>query len=366
MDPGRNGETDSMDRVYDRSRRRFVAGGAAALALPTVAGVAGADGRGGEDDGGTGDGDGLHAHDVTARDGLRLRVWERSPADPDEAVLFVHGATYGGRSMFDPPVPEGYETWLRFAANRGQAAFAVDVRGYGESERPPLEMRNGEPPVRASQAACDVADALAWIRDEGFDRVHLVGVSWGTNVAGTLFEEHDPAEYGIASLVQQAPVYDPSPELREEFAHDGTPYRTVTKPEVEERWNAQIPEGEEPAAWRDGDPGDDFVLDAVWEALHDSGQRADDEEILAPNGTLEDVQRAPVYDAGAIDVPTLVARPSLDTTSTREDATGLYDALEVPDGRAEYAEFDGGTHMIHLERRRHALFDATDAFQGRS
>jgi pimeloyl-ACP methyl ester carboxylesterase len=346
-----------MDRGYDRSRRRFLAGSAAALALPTFAGAAGADGSEGETN------DGLRAHDVTARDGLRLRLWERSSDDPEEAVLFVHGATYGGRSMFDPPVPREYETWLRFAVNRGRAAFAVDVRGYGESERPELEMRDGEPPVRADAAARDVADALERIREEGYERIHLVGVSWGTNVAGTLFSEHDPAEYGVASLVQQAPVYDPSPELREEFDHDGTPSRTVTREEVEERWNAQIPGDEDPAAWRGADAGDDVVLDAVWEALHDSGQRANEDGILAPNGTLEDVQQAPVYDPGDVDVPTLVARPSLDTTSTREDALALYDALEVPEGRAEYAEFDGGTHMIHLERRRHALFEAVHAFQ---
>ena len=353
-------DDEPTDRDYDRSRRRFLAGSAVALALPTVASTAGANEYGSDD--------GPEAHDVTARDGLRLRVWEHSPADPEEAVLFVHGATYGGRSMFDPPVPQEYETWLRFAANRGQAAFAVDVRGYGESERPEFVMRNGEPPVRATTAACDVADALGWIR-ERFDRVHLVGISWGTMIAGTLFSNHDPE---VASLVQQAPVYDLSPELREAFDHDGTPTRTVTKAGVEERWNAQIPENEDPVAFRgadldpDSDSDDDFVLDGVWKALHDSGQRASEKEILAPNGTLEDVQQSPVYDAADITVPTLIARPSLDTTSTREDALALYDALEVPEGRAEYAEFDGGTHMIHLEQRRHALYDAVYGFQGRA
>lgn len=347
---------EPTNRRFDRSRRRFLAGSAATLALPTVASAASASEHGAETD------DGLEAHDVTAGDGLRLRVWERSPDDPEEAVLFVHGATYGGRSMFDPPVPQEYETWMRFATNRGQAAFAVDVRGYGESERPEFVMRNGEPPVRATRAACDVADALAWI-GERFDRVHLVGVSWGTMIAGTLFDDHDPE---VASLVQQAPVYDLSPELREAFDHDGTPYRTVTKPEVEERWNAQIPEDEDPAAFRGADPDDDFVLDAVWEALHDSGQRASEEEILAPNGTLEDVQQSPVYDAAAIDVPTLIARASLDTTATRADAFRLYDDLTVPEDRAEYVEFEGATHMIHLERRRHALYEAVHAFQGRA
>lgn len=103
----------------------------------------------------------------------------------------------------------------------------------------------------------------------------------------------------------------------------------------------------------------------MWEALYDSGQRADEGEILAPNGTLEDVQQSPVYDPSDVTVPTLVARPSLDTTSTRADALALYDALEVSEGRVEYAEFDGATHMIHLERRRRALYDAAYAFQGR-
>lgn len=346
-----------MDRGYDRSRRRFLAGSASVLALSTLVGTVGAET--------VEDPSSPTAHDVTARDGTRLRVWERSPSDAEEAVLFVHGATYAGRSMFDPPVPADYETWLRFAENRGQAAFAVDVRGYGESERPSLETRNGEPPVRARTAACDTHDTLGWIR-ERFDRVHLVGISWGTVIAGVLFSNHDPE---VASLVQQAPVYDPAEELREEFDHGGEPYRTVTKAEVEERWNAQIPRDADPAAFRDSDSGDDFVLDAVWEALYGSGQRTDERAepaILAPNGTLEDVQQSPVYDPADISVPTLVTRPSLDTTSTREGALALYDALDAPEGHAEYLEIDGGTHMLHLERRREALYEAAYGFQRRS
>lgn len=347
----------AANRGDDRSRRRFLQGSAVAIALSTVGRTVGAQ---------TGAATGPNAHDVTARDGLTLRVWERSPDDAEEAVLFVHGATYGGRSMFDPPVPEGCETWLRFTADRGRAAFAVDVRGYGDSERPELEMRNGEPPVRARTAARDVADTLAWLREEGFDRVHLVGVSWGTTIAGTLFSEHDPEGQGVVSLVQQAPVYDPSPELREAFDHDATPSRLVMKSEVEERWNAQIPDAEDPAEWRGGEPDHDVVLEAVWEALYDSGQRADEGEILAPNGTLEDVQQSPVYDPADVSVPTLVARPSLDTTSTRKDALRLYDALDVPDDRTEYLEIDGGTHMVHLERRRHALYEMVYSFQQRA
>lgn len=57
---------------------------------------------------------------------------------------------------------------------------------------------------------------------------------------------------------------------------------------------------------------------------------------------------------------------SLDTTPTREDALRLYDALDVPDDRVEYLEVDDWTHMVHLERRRHALYDAVYGFQQRA
>ena len=62
-------------------------------------------------------------------------------------------------------------------------------------------------------------------------------------------------------------------------------------------------------------------------------------------------------------MPTLVVRGSLDITSTRADALSLFDALDVPGEGTEYIEIAGGTHFVHLERRRHALYDAVDRFQ---
>lgn len=321
------------------------------------------------------------AHDVTARDGLTLRLWEHESEAVEEAVLFVHGATYSGRAAFAPS--ETGRFWLDATAEAGRGAFAVDLRGYGHSERPVSpDAALDEPPVRAPQAADDVADALAFVR-ERFGRVHLVGYSWGTVICGVLLTRSDaPA---VASLTQFAPVYRMPADRADEFdpGDPPQPYRTVTKAGARERWDDQAPGGVSPTALRGGDVGNgdddgdgdgddgDAVFEAFWTALVESGQGEDTEEgtIVAPNGTLVDLQdstEAPVYAAGAITTPALVIRGSWDPTSTRSDALGLYDDLGATGNRKEYIEIAGGTHFLPLERRRGALYDAVRAFQRRA
>jgi len=291
--------------------------------------------------------------DVAAPDGTTIRRWERVPPDATEAVFFVHGATYGGRSAFDP----AGVSWLESAASGGRAAYAVDVRGYGDSERPaaldaPAEA-NG-PVVRASTAASDVAAALGDVRD-AYDSVHLVGYSWGTIIAGLAILDRGVE---VESLVAYGPVYRPPESHRGRFDVGDPPaaYRRVTRTEARERWAAQRPDGTVPEG----------AFDAFWEALASSGQRAGDDVVVAPNGTLVDIEAAidaPPYDAGAVDLPTLVVRGSLDTASTRTDALGLYDALGAED--RSYLEIAGGTHFLQFEPRRAVLFDAVSGFHDR-
>lgn len=306
-------------------------------------------------------------HDVAASDGTRLRVWERSAATPDRAVLFVHGATYPSTAIFAPRDTPAY-SWLRAVADAGHAGFALDVRGYGDSERPPAmtgDPTDADPPVRADTAAADLRDALEAVRERVDCEVHLVGTSWGTMIAGRLLSAGD---HGLATATLHAPVYRPSAELVEGLDLGDPPraYRRVSRSAVRERWDRQLPG--EPARYRGGDAESDPVFDAFWETLAASGQ-GDGDAIVAPNGTLLDLRDAvagdPGYDPDAIDVPTLVIRGSLDPTSTRADATALYDDLDVSGDRTEYAELAGGSHFLHLERRRRALYDAVDRFQAR-
>lgn len=313
----------------------------------------------------------VSAHDIEAADGTRLRLWERSASDPDRAVLFVHGATYASRAIFAPRgAPE--HSWLAAVADAGDAGFALDLRGYGDSERPP-EMDGpptaADPVVRAATAAGDLRDAVNAVYERTDCDVHLVGTSWGTMVTGRLLAADDSPE--IASATLHAPVYRPGAELVEGFDLGDPPraYRTVSRVEARNRWDEQLPD-DEPAAYRGGSEASDPVFDAFWRTLADSGQGNEDGETLdAPNGTLLDLLDAangdPGYDPSTIDVPTLVIRGSLDSTSTRSDALALYDALSVPDDETTYVEIEGGTHFVHLERRRHALYDAVRCFRER-
>jgi pimeloyl-ACP methyl ester carboxylesterase len=369
-----------------RSRRGFLAGTAGISGL-ALGGSAFASGGGTEADGADenddGDEDGSEdedeeveyawkptAYDITSADGLRLRVWREAQGTPTEAVLFVHGATYGGVSMFDPPVDEGWDGWMDYAANTNQAAYAVDIRGYGDSERPPefeKEPEESDPVVPAAVAARDVRDTIEWIRSEqGYDRVHLVGLSSGTWRVRALFSEYDPE---VASVTLAAGSY----QQFEAPTEDLPTWSTQEKGEFVKRWRAQVPDGADPDDWIGGEQYTaEAVIDAVWKAIYRSGQGLDDTDgesegkddeqtILNPTNLLQDAE----HDPDAITAPTLVIRGSSDPLISREGALALYDALDIEEYRTEYAEIAGGTHFLFLEERRLALYDAVRGFQRR-
>ena len=66
-------------------------------------------------------------------DGHPLAVWVRRPAVPEGTVLLVHGRTWSSRPDFDLQVPGFRRSVMQSLADRGLAAYAVDLRGYGET-----------------------------------------------------------------------------------------------------------------------------------------------------------------------------------------------------------------------------------------
>lgn len=294
-------------------------------------------------------------HRIAAADDTGLAL--HATGAGDDAVLFVHGATFGARPAFDT----SGRSWLAAVADRGRAAYALDVRGYGDSDRPEAmdDRPGGDPPVRAPVAADDLAAALTFVRNR-HDTVHLVGYSWGSVIAGVALERGAAVE----SVVLYAPVYAPDPERVADFdpGDPPAPRREVTRDGTRERWDAHFRDAD-PADYRD--PG---AFDAFWGALHDGqGVPGDEPTIEAPNGTLADLTAAArgerAYDAAAVTVPALVVRGSLDRTATRADGLGLYDELGSED--REYTELAGGSHFLAIERRRDALFDRVAAFHDR-
>ena len=362
------------------SRRPFLAGAVGTTTLGTL-GTIGTIGVTGTDDGRTKDEETATAprkptaHDLTMDDGHRLRVWERTTAaDPDEAVIFVHGMTYGAVSMFDPPVTDGFG-WLDYAAARGQAAFAPDMRGYGDSELPTEYAEPPEanaPPLSFEREARDILETTRWLREErGFDRIHYVGLSGGTWRGRAVYELGDP-DYATVTLAGGSfGTIDVGADP------EGPAYGTQERGEFVERWNAELPEGADPDYWIGGERFTaDEVQAAVWRAIYgtnqaiddgeasetprEGGETADEETIIAPL-----VLQRSEYHPRRIDDPTLVIRGSSDGIISREGALNLYDAVGASEHRKRYVELAGGTHFIFLERRREEFFDAVGHFQTR-
>lgn len=302
--------------------------------------------------------------DSSAAPGQTIRLHEATtvgrPGHAGKAVLFVHGATYPG-SMFDVPGA----SWLDRAVADGYDAYALDVRGYGGSYRPPdmdLPPEAGEPFCRADDAAADIADAVAEIRRRaGVARVHLVCWSWGT-VTGATYAVR--AGDVVDRLVLFAPVYaSVNAQWQAMLAEPGAPgrlralgtYRTETRAQADARWAAQITAARADA-WRDP-----AILAAWFERMlaDEPGQA-----VRAPNGVLLDLWQIfsgrALYDAAALRRPTLVIRGGADTTATRADGLALFDALGSP--HRQYAELAEASHFALLEHRRSVLHDQVEAF----
>ncbi|MES1924033.1 alpha/beta fold hydrolase [Salinisphaera sp. T31B1] len=291
---------------------------------------------------------------------LREKAAGDDPSASGRAILFVHGATYPG-VMFDVPGA----SWLDHAVADGYSAYALDVRGYGRSTRPAAldaPARDNPPFARAESAVADIADCVAAIRERtGLARIDIVGWSWGTMTAG-LYAAAGPGT--VDRLVLFAPVYcHARPDRIAGLADRDDParlrplgaYRTETQAQARERWDSEIL-ADDANQWRDP-----AVLSAWFQAM-----LADEpgEAVRAPNGVLVDLWEAfnerPRYDAGAIDMPTLVVRGTDDATAVRADALGLFDRLGS--AHKQYAEIGHATHFALLERRAPQLFETVGRF----
>ncbi len=306
--------------------------------------------------------------------GLLLHVRERRPqglppGGAGRAVLFVHGATFSS-GLWDLR-PPGL-SFLDAVAAAGMPAYALDIRGYGRSRSTVMESEGG-PYARAGDAIRDIDRVAEFLQArEGLARVCLLGGSWGSITAGlyaaTLGRDK------LERLVLYAPIFsdhnadwlaliaDPSDPSRPNPALG--PYRRVGEAETRMRWDAEIPLRDK-TLWRD-----EAVFRALLEDAFDADPMARNSEppaFRAPNGTLLDLfeafNRRPLYDPGAIRVPVLLIRGTFDPTSTRADATGLFDRLASPVKR--YVEIGEGAHFVSAERNAWQVIDEVVGFLGR-
>jgi pimeloyl-ACP methyl ester carboxylesterase len=111
--------------------------------------------------------------------GHPLAVWSRAPATPRAVLVLVHGRTWSSRPDFDLQVPGLQRSVLASLAAQGVAAYAVDLRGYGETPRDKTEF------LTPRVAAQDVAAVVQWAaaRHPNLPPPSLLGWSLGGAVA---------------------------------------------------------------------------------------------------------------------------------------------------------------------------------------
>lgn len=308
--------------------------------------------------------------------GPRLALRHRPAMVPHRGppVLFVHGATLASK-LYDVGGEAGPSgtSWMAHVAAHGRDAFAVDLRGYGRSERPPSfdAPPDEHPPYcRHDAAVADIARAVDAMRAHtGADRIDLVGGSWGSITSGIYANRHPES---LRRLVLFAPIHaevnegwltitaDPADRSRPNPALGA--YRLVTRAAVRERWDAEIP-GADPTAFRP-EPVFAALMDEALAGDPRSGEHGPP-AMRVPNGTLLDLHKAfsgrPLYDAADIRIPTLLICGDRDPTSTATDMARL--AERLPGAHA--VTIANASHFAIAERAAPRVFEAAEAFLGR-
>ena len=133
-------------------------------------------------------------------------------------------------------------------AAAGFDVYAVDVRGYGASTRPP-EMTGGanpsKQPVRIETAIRDLGTAIdAILESRKLNQLNLVAMSWGGSIAGG-YAAKDNSKIKRLALI--APLWLRETPGRIDAGGDLPDYREVDLSKYEESWRAAAPKDQREA-----------------------------------------------------------------------------------------------------------------------
>jgi pimeloyl-ACP methyl ester carboxylesterase len=113
-------------------------------------------------------------------DGHPMAVWARRPASPRGAILLVHGRTWSSRPDFDLQVPGLRRSVMTSLAAQGFAAYAVDLRGYGETPRDTTGW------LTPKRAAADTLNVLTWVAQQHPSLPKPVLLGWSRGAATSM------------------------------------------------------------------------------------------------------------------------------------------------------------------------------------
>ena len=299
--------------------------------------------------------------------GIRIYVRNTRPQTlatfrPERTLLFVHGATYPSDTMFDLKI-EG-RSWMDEIAASGYDVYAMDVRGYGRSTRPPEMERpahENPPVVTTDDGVRDFAAVVDHIlQRRGITRLCLMGWSWGTVIAGA-YAAANPEK--VERLVMYAPLWLRRVPGGLRVNGKMGAYRAVTLEGARQRWLTGVAAETQKALIPDG------VLEAWWAANMEAdpvGAKMNPPAVRAPNGLLVDAFKyweadTRYYDPAAIRAPVLMVVGDWDVDTPAYMAQALLARLtQSPEKRLVIIA--GATHHLMLERNRTQMFREVQLF----
>lgn len=275
-----------------------------------------------------------------------------------KGVLFIHG------NSFPTMLAAGFEfkpgdSWIDFMARQGFLSCGVDFLGFGASSRPQamLEPPAGKPPLlRAREAAREIAVAIRYMQETGIKEMHIVAHSWGTIPAATFAARH-PGE--LVSLTLFGPVV-PTPGSAPASEHVAWWSMTAKERLRELYFRKALPPGLvllEPAVTKRW--AKEFEASAPRIAADAPGQ------VRIPDGPVADIEDAQdgiyPYDPRRVSVPILAIFGNYDVVANELNTTPFLARFTSSPLKWELCLYNG-THVMHLERNRQSLYEATLSF----
>jgi pimeloyl-ACP methyl ester carboxylesterase/heme-degrading monooxygenase HmoA len=273
-------------------------------------------------------------------------------------VLFVHGSSFPSALSF------GFRmnglSWMDFMSENNFESFALDFLGYGNSDRYPEMQDTAKSKLvvgNASQACQDIGKATEWILQKtGSQKLIIVGHSWGASVAALYASQH-PEKVSMLVLFAPVTVRNMSGDMEEV----NMAYEAMTPQERVSAMKSLTPKGEEcrlepeifnhwEKDWLTSDPL--AKNDKIGRVKFPSGPEVDLENLK---------HNKPYYDPSKITCPTLIIRGEWDLYPSNEDAGALLANLKNVQSK-KYVVIEKGTHVMHLEKSRGALYREVGQF----
>ena len=284
---------------------------------------------------------------------LRGNGKEHSP------VLYVHGATFPSALS----IAHRFEgcSWRDALNEVGFDVWALDLYGFGYSDRydemeGPAEKHS--PLCNAQDAAGQVEAAARFILDhQNVSRLSFVSHSWGSMPVGRFAGAYPAA---VDRWVLFGPIAR-RPPRRYELAPSGPAWKVITVQDQWKRFVEDVPPGEPPVLSRQHfDEWGERYLDS------DSGSRTrTPAAVKVPAGPFNDILRAwhgdLGYDPAMVQTPVALIRGEWDGVVPDEDARWLFGAFKACPVKRDI-KISRGTHLMHLEVMRAALYRETNTF----